>query len=565
MDKYGNKVIVCDNGTGFVKCGFSGSNFPDYQFPAIVGRPVLRADTEIENVHLKDIMVGDEADKVRNMLEISYPMSKGQIINWEDIVHIYDYAFSETKLNIDPKNSKILLTEPPLNPKKNSIKMAELMFEHYNFSAIYISIQAVLTLYAQGLMTGVVCDCGDGVTHIVPVVEGHALTHLITRLDVAGRHVTNYLIKLLSLRGYIFNKSADFELVRRIKEKLCYCAYDIEQEEILAHDTTVLVEKYTLPDGRVITVGSERYHAPECLFQPHLVDVEGSGMSEMIFNTIQKADMDVRKTLYKHILLSGGSTMYPGLPSRLARELKQLYLDRVLKGKKEGLENFKLVIVDPPRRRHMVFIGGSVFAEIIKNNDNFWLTREMWQEKGAKSLDRFMDKNIQVEGITAQVDELYKECQQTTGNYIEYKQQVKTILKLRNKCVSDVKHRRYRLKLLNEAILNLKMTDTSNRENLHILKDKLECIAKETDGYEEMLPKENSLYLKIVLGDLNLSMMDKESRTLDSVYQFILLWYYCTLTIRESILRINGSRIKGWWVAHHFMSTIGAGILLIWY
>lgn len=110
-----------------------------------------------------------------------------------------------------------------------------------------------------------------------------------------------------------------------------FLSYDLEMDQRLGTDTTTLVESYELPDGRVIKVGSERFEAPECLFQPDLVDVEGKGMAELLFDTIQSADIDIRSDLYKHIVLSGGSTMYPGLPSRLEKEVKQLYLKDVLK------------------------------------------------------------------------------------------------------------------------------------------------------------------------------------------------------------------------------------------
>lgn len=120
------------------------------------------------------------------------------------------------------------------------------MFEKYGFAGTYIAIQAVLTLYAQGLISGVVVDSGDGVTHICPVFEEYALPHLTRRLDIAGRDITMYLIKLLLLRGYAFNHSADFETVRMLKEKLCYIGYNIETEEKLALETTVLVESYTV-------------------------------------------------------------------------------------------------------------------------------------------------------------------------------------------------------------------------------------------------------------------------------------------------------------------------------
>jgi len=256
---------------------------------------------------------------------------------------------------------------------------------------------------AAGLLTGVVVDSGDGVTHIVPVYEGFALPHLTRRLDVAGRDVTRYLIKLLLLRGYAFNRTADFETVRQIKEKLCYVGYDLELETRLAQETTVLVENYTLPDGRVIKVGSERFE-----------DVEAVGMAEQLYNTIQAADIDIRSEFYKHIVLSGGSTMYPGLPSRLEKEIKQLYLTRTLNNDTSRLEvtlkkktffffffflsflspeistflcvsrfqKFKVRIEDPPRRKHMVFLGGAVLAEIMKDKEDFWVTKREYDEMG---------------------------------------------------------------------------------------------------------------------------------------------------------------------------------------
>ncbi|KAI9199472.1 actin family [Polychytrium aggregatum] len=383
------EVIICDNGTGFVKCGFSGTNFPEAIFPAIVGRPILRAEEQMSNLaELKDIMVGDEAAKVRNLLQVSYPMENGIVRNWEDMYHLWAYTFQD-KLGItDYKDHKILLTEPAMNPKKNREKMAEVMFERYGFNGLWIAIQAVLTLYAQGLQTGVVVDSGDGVTHIVPVYDGYALPNLTRRLDVAGRDITRYLIKLLLLRGYAFNRTADFETVRQLKEAVCYIGYDLQLEAKLAAETTVLMESYTLPDGRVIKVGSERFEAPEALFQPHLVDCESEGIADMLYNCISSADLDIRSELYKHIVLSGGTSMYPGLPSRLEKEVKQLYLAKTLKGDASRLSKFKIRVEDPPRRKHMVFLGGAVLGEIMKKNDAFWITKAEYEEKGIRALDK---------------------------------------------------------------------------------------------------------------------------------------------------------------------------------
>eukprot|EP00003_Mantamonas_plastica_P013083 TRINITY_DN2304_c0_g1_i1.p1 TRINITY_DN2304_c0_g1~~TRINITY_DN2304_c0_g1_i1.p1 ORF type:complete len:338 (+),score=109.68 TRINITY_DN2304_c0_g1_i1:482-1495(+) len=329
-------------------------------------------------------MVGDQCTQVRSMLEISYPLDNGIVRNWDDMYHLYDYTFYD-RLGCDPSECKILLTEAPMNPKKNRNKMMEVIFEHYGFKASYIAIQAVLTLYAQGLLTGVVVDSGDGVTHIVPVYEGFALPHLTRRIDLAGRDITRYLIKLLLHRGYAFNRTADFETVRQIKEKLCYVGYDMKQERKLAAETTVLVEPYTLPDGRVIKVGSERFEAPEALFTPNLVDIDGMGVAEALFDCINSADIDTRPEFYKHIVLSGGTSMYPGLPSRLEKEMRLLYLDKVLKGDNSRMKKFKIRIEDPPRRKHMVFLGGAVLAEIMKDREQFWITKAEYDELGVEN------------------------------------------------------------------------------------------------------------------------------------------------------------------------------------
>ena len=363
-------------------------------FPSLVGRPTLRAedDTLDDGLEIKDVMIGDEAAKARHCLEVNYPVDCGIVKNWEDMEKLWDYTFYE-KLEIDPEEKKILLTEAPLNPKSNREKMFEMMFEKYSFEGATVSIQAMLTLYAQGLLTGVVVDTGDGVTHVVPVYEGFVPKNLIRRLDVAGRHITKYLIKLLLLRGYAFNASADLETVRQIKEDLCYVAHDIKKERKLALETTVLVKKYTLPDGQTIKIGRERFEAPEAMFNPALIDVEDryrgggtGGVADLVFDMIQAADIDCRAEFYKHIVLSGGSSMYPGLPTRLEKDIKARYLADILKGDKSRLNRLKLRIEDPPRRRNMVFLGASVLGDIMKDRDDFWITQEEWAESGPAAI-----------------------------------------------------------------------------------------------------------------------------------------------------------------------------------
>jgi len=265
--------------------------------------------------------------------------------------------------------------------------MLQTMFETYGFKAAFVAIQAILTLYAQGLVSGVVVDSGDGVTHVVPVYEGFSLPFNMRRIDVAGRDVTRYLINLLLLRGYAFNRSADEEVVQKMKEQLCYVARDNDLEKRLADETTVLVEKYTLPDGRVIRIGRERYLAPECLFQPDLISLDCMGMSRALFDSIESCELDLRATLRKFIVLSGGSTMYPGLPSRLERDMNNFYKKRredELKKNKNSTSSGDITvqIEDPPRRKHLVFLGGAVLAGCMADKEEFWVSKQEWHEKG---------------------------------------------------------------------------------------------------------------------------------------------------------------------------------------
>lgn len=363
-----NRALVIDNGSETIKAGFAGDDAPRAVFSSTIGR---RTEIPPGSLWPRDCFIGDEAYNPHHKLVINRPIERGIISSWADMELIWNHTFFN-EIRVSAELWPILLIESPLTPNQNREKMTQTFFETFKVPALYLANSAACAMYASGRGTGIVLESGDGVTHAVPIFEGYALNYATTRLDLGGRDLTDYLIKLLADRGYsLASSTADREIARDIKEKLCYVPMALEQEEQAIANAANTELSYELADGRVFVTGNARVRCTETLFQPSLLGLESAGIHELIRDAIMKCDANIRSTMFGNVILAGGNTMFRGIETRLSNELAAL-----------APAETRIKIVAPPERKYSTWIGGSILGS-LSSFPNMCISKAEYDEFGS--------------------------------------------------------------------------------------------------------------------------------------------------------------------------------------
>ncbi|EFC36130.1 hypothetical protein NAEGRDRAFT_44886 [Naegleria gruberi] len=382
-------AIVCDLGSSFVKAGLAGEQFPKAVFPTIIGKPKSHVDTRKlfgarEKMNeAKSYFVGLEAHQRKGICELSHPINRGGkgVQNWDDIELLLEHIY-HFHLRVNPKDHPILLTEQPLTSVTHRQQYIQLLFEKFQSHSLFFAIQGLLSIYATGDLDGIVLDSGDGSTHVVPVFEGYPQTYAMLKSELAGCDITNHLTKLmLQHSGYDFTQnSASLDFVRDVKEASCYVALNYDHTLKLFQESkkNEFRNQFQLPDGTFINIDCERFQAAEILFQPNMIGSEELGIHELLNTSIQHCNMDIRKNMFKNVILSGGNTLIKGIQERLTREMTRMVGGAV-----------RLRIIAPPERKYSVWIGGSILSSLSSFQDR-WIRRADYEELGPDLISKML-------------------------------------------------------------------------------------------------------------------------------------------------------------------------------
>jgi len=407
-------AVVIDNGTGFTKMGYAGNNKPTFIIPSIIatneaagkalgtapgaGKAAAASKPKIEDL---DFYIGDEAVAVSKTYALHNPIRHGQIDNWNHMERYWEHCIFKY-LRCEPEDHYFLLTEPPLNAPENREYTAEIMFETFNVPGLYIAVQAMLALAASWTspnsegrtLTGTVIDSGDGVTHVIPMAEGYVIGSCIKHIPIAGRDLTSFLQQLIRDReGAVVPPQESFETAKKVKENYCYVCPDLAKEYKKYDEAPdkffkkyVGVESVTKKQYS-FEVGYERFLGPEVFFNPEIFSSDFlTPLTKVVDQTIQSSPIDVRRGLYKNIVLSGGSTLFKGVDKRIQRDVKRMVDERIKRSEELSQGRIKpqpieVNVISHNLQRYAVWFGGSILATL----DEFYRvchTKKQYEEFG---------------------------------------------------------------------------------------------------------------------------------------------------------------------------------------
>jgi len=314
--------------------------------------------------------IGTAARDRKGLVALSYSIQNGIVTNWDDMEKIWRYTFYD-ELRMTPEEHPLMLTETPTNPPNNREKTAQLVFEGMGNPALYLAVGGLATLYSYGKTTGLVVESGDGVTYVTPVVDGKIIKEAVVSSNLAGRVLTDFLAKLSNLSG---PSSHSGEMIETIKRDFCYVAANWANESKV--DPNLIVKTYEDQYAGEISVGRERFDAPEILFQPTHFGRNEIPLHQLIISCIAKCDVGVRASLYENIVLGGGNTMFPGMVERLDKELKTISPSMT-----------RLTVSANSERGNSAWSGSSLMATNADLAAN-WMTKAQYDEVGAGIVNR---------------------------------------------------------------------------------------------------------------------------------------------------------------------------------
>ena len=310
MDK---NCLIVDCGSGYCKAGYSGYIEPTVTLPTAVWHP--QSNNMITKDDKSNLLFGKQALEAENGVLI-HPIQKTKIIEWDDFELYLDNLFTN-ELKIKPEEYGIFMTEPPLTLKSSRERLTEILFEKFNTPFIFITNGAVLSSYGAFKYSGFVLDCGYDSSTIVPISNGYPYSSCIQTIDVGGKDVSEFLIKLLVKKGYDEKKIKKY--IKEIKENCCYIENDNNKNN-------KKIKKFNLPDGTEIELDKERILSTEVLFHPEMINKTVGGVANTFCSSVSAIDHLTKKKFEgNNLIIAGGSTLLDGFSDRLKVEIGRYY------------------------------------------------------------------------------------------------------------------------------------------------------------------------------------------------------------------------------------------------